>query len=616
MKHPTTIYKTLIRVIGILICVIGVNNLCYTQSNTDKLLATQYFQNGEFDKAVVIYEKLFNKTQLDFYYNFYFNCLLELEEFKKAEKVVKKQIKKKPGNLNYIIDLGFIYHSSGETNKGKQQYDRALKQLMPDKQQVVILANTFLAKREINYAIETYLKGRKLLKGYYSFNFELAAIYTRTGKTTSMVNEYLNLLDENASYKGQVQNALSRTIGPDNPNSKKNEILRAQLLKRIQKQPDKIVFAEMLVWYYVQQRDFESAFVQAKALDRRRKEDGKRLMNLAKLGTANKNYDIAIKCYQYVISKGKTSYYYINSKMELLSVMNEKITSSSYTQDDLIKLEKTYYSTIEELGKSSQTVYLLKDLAHLQAFYLHKTNVAISLLQEALAMRQLKAKALAECKLELADILLLTGKVWDASLYYSQVEKAFKHDPFGHEAKFRNAKLYYYTGQFGWAQKYLDVLKASTSKLIANDALDLSLLISDNTALDTSTTAMFMYATADLFTFQNKDDLALTVLDSIISLFPGHSLTDEVIYKKSGIMIKKGQYEDASDLLQSIVSDHSYDILADDALFKLGKLYETQFKDTDKAMELYQQLLINFSGSLYVVEARKRYRKLRGDNIN
>ena len=185
-----------------------------------------------------------------------------------------------------------------------------------------------------------------------------------------------------------------------------------------------------------------------------------------------------------------------------------------------------------------------------------------------------------------------------------------------YEAKFRNAKLYYYTGQFGWARAYLDILKASTSKLIANDALDLSLLISDNTILDTSNTAMLMYATADLFSFQNKDNLALITLDSIMTLFPGHSLTDEIIYKKSGIMIKKSRYEEAGKLLKTIVTDHSYDILADDALFKLAELYERQFKDTEKAMELYQQMLTDFPGSLYTVEARKRFRKLRGDNIN
>ena len=175
MKKTITICASQRLVSLWLIILLNLCNLCFAQTNTDKLLATQYYQNSEFDKAVVIYEKLFNKTHLDFYYNYYLNCLLELEDYKKAEKVVKKQIKRKPGSLNYLIDLGFVYHSSGETNKGKQQYDRTLKQLMPDKQQVMNLANAFLAKGETNYAIETYLKGRKYLKGYYSFNFELAA---------------------------------------------------------------------------------------------------------------------------------------------------------------------------------------------------------------------------------------------------------------------------------------------------------------------------------------------------------------------------------------------------------------------------------------------------------
>ncbi|MFH1320878.1 MAG: tetratricopeptide repeat protein [Bacteroidota bacterium] len=594
---------------------------CFAQTNTEKLLATQYYQNEEYDKALVLYENFFNKTHLDFYYNYYLNCLLELEDFKKAEKVIKKQIKKDAGNLNYVVDLGFVYHSSGEINKSKQQYERAIKQLMPDMQQVIKLANAFLAKGETDYAIETYLKGKKLFNDFNSFSFELAEIYALSGKITLMINEYLDFLFSNSSFKERVQNALQTKFFND-PNIRKNEILKTQLLKRIQKYPDKSVFAEILIWYYIQQKDFEAAFVQAKALDRRMKEDGERIMNLAKLSASSKNYDIAIKCYQYVITKGKDTYHYINSKMELLNVMNQKITcrgeavTCSYTEDDLIELEKNYYSTIEELGKSSRTVSLLRGLAHLQAFYLYKTNEAISILENSISMPQVQANDLAVCKLELADILLLIGEVWDASLYYSQVEKAFKHEPIGHEAKFRNAKLSYYKGEFEWSQAQLDVLKASTSKLIANDALNLSLLISDNTALDTSTTALLMYANADLLFFQNKDDLALKILDSIISLFPGHSLIDEIIYKKSGIMIKKGRFEEAAELLKIIVKDYSYDILADDALFNLAELYENHFNNTEKAMELYQQLLINFPGSLYTVEARERFRILRGDNIN
>jgi len=308
--------------------------------------------------------------------------------------------------------------------------------------------------------------------------------------------------------------------------------------------------------------------------------------------------------------------YYINSKMELLEVMNQKITSADYTVEDLLSLEQNYLSCINELGKSSKTIPLLRGLAHLQAFYIHNEEDAIALLEETINMLRIQPKEMATCKLALADILLLTGEVWDASLYYSQVEKAFKHDPLGHEAKFRNAKLYYYEGQFDWAQAQLDVLKASTSKLIANDAMDLALLISDNIVLDTSLAAMLLYSKADLLTFQNKDSMALSILDSILNQFPGHSLTDEVYYQKAMLMMKHKKYDETKRLLENIIQDYPFDILGDNALFDLAGLHEIQLNDQETAMQMYQSLLTTYPGSLFVVEARKKFRRLRGDDVN
>ena len=324
-----------------------------------------------------------------------------------------------------------------------------------------------------------------------------------------------------------------------------------------------------------------------------------------------------MKAYQYVIAKGPDTYYYTNARMELLNVSYKKIVlKGNYTSLDLTELEKNYTSTITELGKSSGTAPLLKGLAHLQAFYLNKPTEAMALLEETIALPQLSPTTQAECKLELGDILLMTGDVWEASLRYSQVEKAFKYDVIGQEAKFRVAKISYYTGDFKWAQAQLDVLKGATSKLIANDAMELSLTISDALAIDTNEAPLMIFARGDLLAFQNKDDLAIQTLDSIGVLYKNHSLLDDVLYKKADIEIKHGKYTEAAAFYETIIKDYGTDILGDDALFKLADLTENQFKNIEKAKELYQQILDKYPGSLYVVEARKRFRRLRGDAIN
>ncbi|MES2287991.1 MAG: tetratricopeptide repeat protein [Bacteroidota bacterium] len=585
------------------------------QTNTDLQLAQQFYDNKEFDKALDYYEKLYNKVSAEEFYTPYLNCLLELKEFKKAEKVVKKQIKQKPESPDLFVDLGTVYERAEDSGKAKNSWELAIKSIKHD-DQVFIVAKAFMEIKQYDYAIATYLRGRKMSENDYPFSFELADVHAIKGDKMAMINEYLDVLESQDSYIQSVQNALQTSFGNE-ADTKQNELLKAELLKRISKNPDKTILSELLIWMQIQQKDFEGAFIQAKALDKRKKEEGNRIMNLAKLCTQNESYDVAVKAYQYVISKGPDNFFYANARMELLDVSYQKIVlKGNYNLIDLTELEKNYQITITELGKSASTVPLLKNLAHLQAFYLNKPDDAIALLGEAIVLPQLPLPIQAECKLELADILLMTGDIWEASLRYSQVEKSFKYDAIGQEAKFRNAKISYYTGDFMWAQAQLDVLKGATAKLIANDAMDLSLLISDALAIDTNIAPLMIFSRADLLAFQNKDEQAKITLDSINTLFPNHALADDILYKKAKIVLKHGNYIEAAALYDTIIKTYGDDILGDDALFKLAELNENQFKNLDKAKELYQQLLIKYPGSLYVVEARKRFRKLRGDSFN
>ena len=585
------------------------------QPSTDEQLALQYYQNKEFDKALDYYEKLYNKKSSQQYFSSYLNCLLELKEYKRAEKLAKKQIKQNPQNPEFNIDLGVVYTYAQEPSKASSAWEQAIKNTKED-DQVFAVAKAFLAIKQYDYAIEAYQKGRKITENDYPYCFELADVHAAKGDKNAMINEYLDALLIDDAYIQTVQNSLQTSFGNE-ADSKQNDVLKAELLKRINKRPDKTIFSELLIWMQMQQKDFEGAFVQAKALDKRKKEEGARLMDLAKQAMQYYNYDVSIKSYQYVIEKGASNYFYTTARMELLDVFYQKITLKGiYTSVELLELEKNYQTTVNDLGKTATTAPLLKKLAHLQAFYLDKTTDAIALLEEIILLPKLSPQVQAECKLELADILLMSGDIWEASLRYSQVEKAFKYDVVGQEAKFRNARVAYYTGDFKWAQAQLDVLKGATAKLISNDAMDLSILISDALAIDTNEAPLMMYAMADILAFQNKDELAIQQLDSINLLFPDHALADDVLYRKAKLALKHSNYELAATYYDTIVKNYGDDILADDALYNLAELNEYQFKTPEKAKDFYQQLLLNYPGSLYVVEARKRYRILRGDTVN
>jgi tetratricopeptide (TPR) repeat protein len=581
----------------------------------NRQLADQYMNNFEFDKAAALYDKLYDKDPFSTYPN-YLKCLVALKEYDKAEKLVKNISKKNPGNPAYAVDLGYIYESKGDMNKAKQTYDKAIKTLQPDQGQIISLANAFSARQNWDYALSTYLEGRRLMRNIYSFNFETAEIYFQKQEYEKMIDEYLNAVAENEGFLQSVQNILQARIGND-PDNTRSTLLRQALLRRTQRNPDQTIFSDMLIWLFVQQKDFESAFMQAKALDKRMREDGSRVMNIGSMSEANLDYSSAIKCYQYVVEKGKDNVNYIPARMQLLEVRNKNITSEgNYNRDDLLKLESEYKTTLSELGRDATTAPLISGLAHLEAFYLDNTDSAIVSLEEAIEYPGITKQVQAKCKLELADIYLFTGNVWDSDLLYAQVDKSFKNDPLGQEAKFRSARLDYFRGDFLWAEAQLNVLKTATTQLIANDALALALLISDNPGPDSSFDALTVYSKADLLNFRNKKDEALVALDSLMLAFPAHSLIQYSLYKKAMILDAKKNYAEEDSLLKQVGEEYSDGVLADDALFHRAELYEKRFKDKAKAMELYQALLTNFPGSLYAVDARKRFRTLRGDALN
>ncbi len=609
--------KLFVRLAIVFLGVLAIQLHSNAQPNTNEQLAIQYFQNKEFDKAVILFEEIYNKAPTPFIYDYYLSCLVELKEFNKAEKFTAKVIRKNPGNFALLVDLGYIYELENEPEKAKKQFENTIKSLNADNDQIITIANAFMLRNQPDYAIKTYEQGQKLLKNTYNFNLELAEIYLKKNDFSSALNQFLDYAKSYPNSLDQVQSQLQDLLIND-PENIRNNLFKTALLQRIKKEPDIKSYPLLLLWYFIQEKEFGAAIIQAKAIDKRFGEDGQRPYELAKIAVSNGFYDDAISCYDYILSsKDAFSPYFQSSLVEKLNTKYLKVTNTpNIAPQELYLLEKEYYDLIGKNNENNYALQLIKNLAHLQAFYMNKSPQAIDLLQKAILYKAVSAELIAQCKTELADILLLTGDVWEASLLYSQVEKAFKNDVVGFEAKFRNARLYFYINEFDYAKAQLNILKAATSKLIANDAMELSLLISDNFDEDSATNGLRLYARAELLLFQNKDEQAFKTLDSINMLGLYHPLFDEVLYKKAQIRIHQGRYAEADTLLVKLTNFYQEDILADDALFKLGELNENIFKNYPRAMEFFERILTDYPGSIYVVDARRHYRLLRGDKIN
>ncbi|MBL0031370.1 MAG: hypothetical protein IPP27_04030 [Bacteroidetes bacterium] len=377
MKNKTKFIRTGKAVGSLLTLLLFFALNSFGQMGQDRQLADQYLNNAEYEKAAQLYDKLMDKDPFGTYPQYY-KCLLAMKDFNEAEKLTKKMIKKQETSLSYLVDLGFIYAQVNQPDKAKSQYEKAIKSLQPDQGQIMNLASTFMNKQETDYALQTYQEGRKMMREIYGFYFETAEVYYQKGNYQAMIEEYLDAVADNPMMQQSVLNIMQARVGFD-PENNRGDMLRTSLLRRIQKTPERSEFPEMLIWYFIQQKDFESALIQAKAIDKRMKEDGSRIMSISSMAGANLNYDIAIKGYQYVVEKGKDNNNYIPARMELLNTYNRKITEENiYTKADLIKLESDYELTLSELGRSGRTAGLIKGLAHLRAFYLDKIDTAIA----------------------------------------------------------------------------------------------------------------------------------------------------------------------------------------------------------------------------------------------
>lgn len=605
-----------IRFLIFICCLLSLTPLL-AQKASDERLAMQFYEQKQYDKAAAYFDNLYDKNP-DAYFTYYYKCLVEIKEYSKAEKVLKKQIKRNETAFQLYVWLGKLYKIQYNPEKEKEQYNKAIKELIPLQNYVFVLAHAFEDEELYDYALEVYKKGRKETRDSYPYYYEIANLYKKKGDLKAMVNEYLDAIEFRESEIYTAQTNLQQSLGYDDKNGGfNNPILKQELQKRIQQKPDKVIFSEFLIFLLNQQKDFEGSYVQNKALDKREKSDGTRLMELAKLCISNENYVVAEKCYQYVISKGKENPYYDIANIEKLNANYLQITSQPNANPaEVLALNTNIEAAIKEYGVSNLTIPLIKKSAILKAYYLNKPQEAIQSLEEVITQYTFDKNILAEIKLDLGDMNLLVGNIWDASLLYSQVEKDFKYETVGQAAKFRNAKLSYYASDFAWAKTQCDVLKGATTKTIANDALDLSLVISDAIGIDTNTAPLSMFASSELLILQHQYDKALTRLDSINSLFSEHTLGDDIYYKKAEIYKLTNRYAEAAKMYENILEFYPTDLYGDDALFKEAELYERYLNDKEKAKQLYQDVLVKYPGSIYVVESRKRYRDLRGDIVN
>lgn len=588
-------------------------NLVFSQGN-DLQLAQQYYLQGDFEKAVVYYEKVYNKEPNHSNFTRYYECLLKTNNTKDAEKIIKKQIDKNPANIDLEFQYADFLTSQSRQKEADKIYTNLIKEKATNSALVTDLFNSFKDLNKLDYAKQTLDVGRKTFGNYIPLHLEYAELFYAEKNYSKMMDEYLDFIQIIPGRTSDVQERLSHLIQENTEDNAFQDVVKNKILTKTQKDNNDIIYADLLIWYFAQRKQFNVALTQVQALDKRENGQGKRVYELGLICLQNKDYRIASKAFKYVADI-QNSYLQADAKKALLNVRFLEITEDkNYDTTTIQEAIQEYNTAIQTTGNSRLNYTLLMQLATIQAYYANQAPKAISVLQDLLKTAGLTSMQQAETKVLLADIYVLTNEIWEASLLYMQVDGDFKYEPIGFEAKYKNARIFYFSGDFKFAQSQLDVLKQSTSKLIANDAMKLSILITDNFGLDSNYQAMSLFAHADMLLEQHLFKQSFELYDSIVKEFPTSGLIDEIAFRKAKAMMDQGDWNKAIEYLNEIVTYYSQDILIDDALFYLGEIYEKYKSNKEKALEYYKKILFEYPASLYSSEVRERIRALRGES--
>ena len=572
--------------------------------------ARAFTEKKEYDKAAEVYKKMYEQNPADNdVYTEYLELLLQTKNYKEAEKIVDIQKSGKPNWPMPFVDAGRVLQAAGKDKKAIEQYDEAIARLNGDDSWTRQVANKFVAMGNDDYAIKAYERVREQFQVKYMYTGPLSRLYAKKGETEKAIAV---MLDGGQAFMmngaEDTKAGLLEILGND---PKKLQAGQKALIKKINEQPDNPFFTDLLTWLYTQKDDWDGALMQVVALDTRLKEQGGRMLGFARYAVKEEKYDIAVKAYDEIISLGNDIPYYTIAASERLTAQFAALQKNvNFTKLDVEALLKQY----DAFFTQSPQFYandIVCDYAKLQAQYNNNPKAGIAILKKALEQPGLTKMLNGQCKLQLGDYMILDGDVWESSLLYSQVDKAFREDVLGEEARFRNAKLAYYRGDFEWAQGQLTVLKASTAELIANDALYLSILITENITEDSNFTPLKRFAYADLLLFQNKDKEADVLLDSIVTNYPQHPLYDDILLQKAKLAQKHREYEKAIEYLVTIHAKHGKDVLGDDAVFRMGDIYERYMNKPDDAKKYYEMLIIEYPGSTFVQTARNRLAALQ-----
>jgi tetratricopeptide (TPR) repeat protein len=570
----------------------------------NEYLAQNYYDRGEFEKAIINYEELLksNPNNFDFQIKL-IDCYQQIQNFAKAEQIIKNIIQKYQ-SPQFYVELGYNFQLQKNQMEADKNYKIALKLIEENPNFIFSIAPIFEKKNLLEYALKSYQIG-VAKNPQLNVNFQIGLLYGQLGNTDLMIENLMKEAFENQSNLYGVQNYFLRFMQNDTDEIFTNS-LKKTLILAVQKNQE-VFFNQMLSWFFVSIKDYKNSFIQEKAIFKKKPEGFSNLINLGEFAIEENKNEIAKEIYDYIKTQTKEKEVILTCNYNLLKIdIKNPILTREVILNQFDILFKEYPN------------YNLTDLKILYANYLAFNNIDIEKAKKFLKEEIDKAyseKEKAQVKLELADIMMFDEKFNQSLILYSQVELDMKNDELAHQASYKIAKTSYFKQDFDWALTQLKVLKSASSQLIANDALEMYLLLNDNIQSDSTKTALIKFAKADFLLFKKNNSEALKIFEEIYKTHFKDDIADETLFKIASIHQKNGNFELALIKYQELLEKFTESIYKDEALFFAGNIYNEQLNLPEKAKEMYEKIILNHKDSIYFTDARNNFRKLRGDKL-
>ena len=591
-------------------------------------LAQSFEQAGEWERAVTMYESLLETNPTNFVVlEGLRRSYTEMKQYDKAVDLVRRQLTGNPGDENLLSILGGLYDLAGEPQVADSIWHVVINKDAKNPNIYRLITAQLIDHRQYEKAIALYLEGREATKNQNLYTEELASLYGALHQYEAATHEFVRILRTNPQQVTYVQSRLSSFTGREEGRVPALNVIRAEVARF----PDEVPLHSVLGWLYMEGKQFDAALDQYRIIDRLTKANGVEVFQFAQRAVQEHANLAAAKAFREVVEGkapqnilGYARFGYARA-IEELSVENDTIariagqappsvgrgTAISEIQPTFQGALSLYESLINDQPNSETAMQALYRIGTIRFTRFFDLNGAAAAFDRIRAM-PFSSNLVYEATLSLAEVQTAKNDLRKAREEYVQLAKG-SPDQYRDRILFRLAELDYFEAQFDSAAALLQRISSNATNDLTNDALQLLYFIQENKGAGQA--ALTGFAAADLLVRQRKYSEARAHYQSVALQYPSTSLVDDATMRSGEMELLLNRIDDALAVFRKVANDMPTSILRDHAQMRIGEVYENRLKNKQKAIEAYEEVLANFPTSLFVEEARKRIRLLRGDSI-